>query len=728
MGAGQSAPQFQLSRDSLLKSTQPMREVADAALRVMLERITPRDLLSLSSPSECNKYVIVIGSAFDQFFRSVDVVPVLKGKPPQTVYFQRADILTGRQLSSDPAYAAYRQNVCKALGYFFTKFFQIFAALSLSIFDDPNLRPGAYDPYRVLPSGMGVGARRYGSVLGDYPMSMGLRAGPGTMYGGEETDGYSSDEEKASEALQEGGGPSEDFLKRILDWNRPKRFRGIDGEYYDEYRLLPGGQTRSGFSIYYLPGKPIYDGRFSVIDTFNNKEKLAVRVLVKVAGDDVSISPRYIYKDNGTSYPADSNIYMKFRFTGNKYKLEYDEGTTRFLASGVTYNFSTAIRAMMDYFLGGGGSGNERDRDRDRYREREYNSTRRRYDNSYRDRDHWRRERERERDRERTRERLYDVYGSKSVPEEIRPIFTALQGQMRPVAHCVARSLQLINLDALAASGGRSQFSHICNYKFLDPHPTGLPAPGQALSSSPGLKSLETLFYVFQNNAVQISDANRQEYLKFMIELGKIYDNSPENMREGRFKELINQVDVTTCTRLGDTRQALALTGSQADVAKAAVMKLWAKQLEHTRAVDKIFAQMFFVDKATRQIRISPNILHLGIPGLDAIAANARSLLVKYYTDCESEYQKGVKGIIDLGTEAYRRIMQRDMAPGARVPGVTQPGQPGQPGQPQRQLPGFRQLTTPARPLGPQPNPKQLLAAATTRRTGGNYTRRNPRS
>ncbi len=193
MGQSSSAPiPSRLTRDTLLTSTQPMRRVADEALQIMLERITPRDLLSLSSPSECSKYVMVIGSAFDQFFRSVDVVPVLKGKPPQTVYFQRVDVLTGRTSRGskelDAAYTEYRQNICKALGYFFTKFLQIFAALSLSIFDDPNLRPGSYDPFSGIRAGVGFGAQRYGPVLGSLES-------PGRMYGGD-YDSDSSDEER----------------------------------------------------------------------------------------------------------------------------------------------------------------------------------------------------------------------------------------------------------------------------------------------------------------------------------------------------------------------------------------------------------------------------------------------------------------------------------------------------------------------------------------------------
>ena len=350
----------------------------------------------------------------------------------------------------------------------------------------------------------------------------------------------------------------------------------------------------------------------------------------------------------------------------------------------------------------------------------DYNRTRRYGRTNHwedRERGRYRSEREREQARERDRERITE--GRSTIPEEIKPLFTALQGHIRPVAHCVARSLQLINLDALTATGDRSAYSHICNYKFMDPHPSGLPAPGRPLSDSPGLKSLETLFYIFQNNAVQITDSNRQEYLQFMQQLGKIYGIPDGPARELKFKELVNNTDAQICSTLQLTKQVTPLTGREAEAAKGAVMKLWAKQLEHTREVDKIFSQMFLVDKTTRQIRISPNILHLGIPGLDAIGANARRLLVKYYTDCELEYKKGVKSIFDSRVDAMRHIQERQMAAAAPRPAL-----------PPGRIPGLSAVAGRVRPVIPVSGMKQPAvppagaAAGPPPRGGGNYTRR----
>jgi hypothetical protein len=703
MGLGQSKSgsiPTGLTRDTLLTATEPMRRVADEALQIMLERITSRDLLSLSSPSECSKYVMVIGSAFDQFFRSVDVVPVLKGKPPQTVYFQRVDVLTGRASSGskelDAAYAAYRQNICKALGYFFTKFLQIFAALSLSIFDDPNLRPGSYDPFSGIRAGVGFGAQRYGPVLGS------LESPGRQMYGGSadddgdsrSSDSDSSDEEAKELPLQQGGGYRE-FRETSFEMSKPKTVTDLYGRTTSDYYQIKGRNTiESRLYICYRPVENnIRRGALSLVNIYSNIEELSVIIDISINTNTnyVSIKPLYVNRKNRSGYQITPEVILQFEYDSafKKYRLNGYTGASKFLEKGNQYNFDTAINNLMKYVL------NPRD-----YDSNTNNYTRRQYIDG-----------RRQPDRKRDHYEYHTTAPSQAVPEEIKPIFTALQGQMRPVAHCIARSLQLVNMEAL--TGSSPAVSHLCNFKFLEPHPTGLPQPGRPLSSSPGLKSLETLFYVFQNNAVQITDANRGEYMQFLMQLDKIYDTP--NRQGGdiaKFTELINKTDGQICSQLPLTQNVFRLAaGPETDAAKVAVMKLWGKQIEHAREVDKIFSQMFYRDKKTNQLRISPNILHLGLPGLDTIAANARKLLVKYYTDCEFEYRQGVASIYNIRARASQLVATRPAPAQAQAPAQIRPSAPT--------APGLRAVQTPV--------PVRRTGGVPPQR-GGNYTRKNTHS
>jgi hypothetical protein len=648
MGASQSAPVIGLSRETLLKSTQPMRDVADAALRVMLERITPRDLLSLANPAECSKYVMVIGGAFDHFFRSIDVVPVIQGKPPQTIYFQRADVLTGRagtgSRGMDEMQKAYRQSICKALGYFFMRFFQIFAALALSIFDDANIQTGVYDPYRLLPTGLGYGAPRFGAVFGQTPQGGSTQ----TPQGG-----------STQTPSQDGGARTLiQAFKDLFKWDKPETIIKLSGDKSEGYREMRNGNVIGSKYIYYKPESINITGqsrgRLCLVE--DDREIMKVSVYFGSSPDNNLFYIRIydVTKERPVAYST-QGVYLEFEYSPqfDNYYLVKDQGTNSILIKGPRYGFAKAIRTTMLYFW-------------------EHNK----YESSNKDkfkRTHGRHFGEREEDRYR-REYGYKSYETTGqIPEELKPLYKILQEQVRPVAHCISRSLQLINLNVLTATGGQSAYSHICNYKFMDPHPSGLPAPGHSLGESPGMKSMEMLFTVLQNGAVQLTDATRTEYLAFLQAMARIYED-PEHLQEGKLKALINKVDAKTCARIQDTQKAFALTGPEAEVAKRAVMKLWAKQLQHTQQVDKLFAQMFVIDKA-RQIQIHPNILKFGIPGLDHIAQSARRLLMNYYTTCEAEYQAGIKDIIGIREQARQKIMARLAAPApAPGPGPLRPG------------------------------------------------------
>ena len=138
MGIGKSKPtdifKGNVTRESLLKSTEPMRLLMNEAFNLMLKDLSIKDLLSLSSSSECNKYVIIMGKAFEKYFESIDLVPSLKDED-KTIYFQKVDKLTSFDKEQ-------KQHICIALGYFFTLLFQIFAAIYFTIFDDDSIKPG----------------------------------------------------------------------------------------------------------------------------------------------------------------------------------------------------------------------------------------------------------------------------------------------------------------------------------------------------------------------------------------------------------------------------------------------------------------------------------------------------------------------------------------------------------------------------------------------------------
>ena len=174
MGAGPSKLVDKTTRDELLRSTQPTRYLMDRILDYLLREIKPKDFAQLSSETECSKYVIFLANMFNSIFVPLRVAPSKDSRG--VIMFRKVEDL--RDASKIP----HRRALCVALGYFYTKLFQILAALSYSIFDESHMR--IYDGYMLggpaasgqvlLPPGAGFrGGRDRGVVQkGTTPLSL----------------------------------------------------------------------------------------------------------------------------------------------------------------------------------------------------------------------------------------------------------------------------------------------------------------------------------------------------------------------------------------------------------------------------------------------------------------------------------------------------------------------------------------------------------------------------
>jgi hypothetical protein len=590
----------------------------------MLERITPKDLLDMANPSTCKNYILVIGGAFEQYFRSIDVVPVVRGaKDSKTIYFQRADVLTSSTPTKNPAtdklIQAQRQEICVALGYFFTRFFQIFAALALSVFDSEMVRQGSsvlgqLGEYKGLvggPAGLG------GPVLAGPGLA--VRGGGGEQMGGELDAGRLGNYKFLANYLSESG-----RIKFGTSYAYP--FKKYTNMYFtlksaslsEAYLLLstgnslfesqrdfilihlykPSNQRVDDFKIKVLGARKIEKGKEA--SKYNSAETITQfdNLFLKFTLDSESRRVYVTSPLNGSN--DDPKIGSAFYLLAKHIKNNYDK-----LGIGEILEPLPSSESEAKY-------------------ERAYNNG-------------WGERRAR----------------TDTVPASIRPIYDAVSASYKPVAHCVARSLQLLQLDALRSMGGRAANSFICNYRFLAPNPTGLPRPGEAVTTSPGIAAMGTLYNVFVDGAPRLTDASKKEYLDLLRAFGAIFE-SPVGDQNPRLDQIKDNWEKTLCGRIASSlgrkdvmAQQITLGAKQIGIASEGVKKLWSRQLEHVREVDKLFALMFMIDR-DRKINIHPNILKGGIPGLDAIAAAARQVLAKYYVDCEASYKETVGKIVGM--------------------------------------------------------------------------------
>ncbi len=126
-----------VSHDRLLQSTRQPREFFDELFQIFLKYITPDDLLKLSNPSECQKYVFVMADAIQSTFDALKLTTTKDKRG--VILFQKTS-----ELIKDSA--LHRDN-CVAVAYFYIRLFQILGAIMLTCVDTPKASAvrGVYD-------------------------------------------------------------------------------------------------------------------------------------------------------------------------------------------------------------------------------------------------------------------------------------------------------------------------------------------------------------------------------------------------------------------------------------------------------------------------------------------------------------------------------------------------------------------------------------------------------
>lgn len=157
MGTGASKLRG-VSHERLLQATRQPRAFFDELFQIFLKHITPADLLALSNPDGCKKYIFIMADAIQHTF---DTLKISTTKDKRgTILFQRTD-----ELIKDSA--LHRDN-CVAVAYFFIRLFQILGAIMLTCVDTPSASfRGVYD---VRYEGT---ERRPGAAPGFYPIGRG---------------------------------------------------------------------------------------------------------------------------------------------------------------------------------------------------------------------------------------------------------------------------------------------------------------------------------------------------------------------------------------------------------------------------------------------------------------------------------------------------------------------------------------------------------------------------
>lgn len=607
MGISQSVPSTSL-RQKVFNLTSDTRGMMDELLKYMLKEISIRDFLALSNPTECKKYVIFLANALYKHFYELQIAPI-KDKKGVIAFRPIKDLIKDDD--------AEKQSLCLTLAYFYTRIFQIYGALALTVIDDANV---------ISDSGI--------TSLSVDGIKKGLV-----------TPGYSS-------FMSRGGAPPgatqlNDFLflrTFLADIDEvPQNNEGFQTLYEDEddevrfKTTTPEGGKQKGTFYIGIKDAPNYE---------SNKLSVSTSLKDNIRGADriCTIGELQYYKKNRTSetIKLSSDILPNKTIIIKEIKQIRPGQLKQFII--INSDGTPSEKSISDYF-------------------NEVLSTVIKYIKNNRVSN--------------TITSSSGVVISETGTNERLKLSRIIQNLTRdkPLGHCLARAMQLLKTQPLEQGDTES---YICKAKFLEytditvagtktiVSRSGIPEPGKPLSDSPGLAALSQLFYDTITKATpQIvidtkpglgpdKKSSFQLYMEFMSTMNKLFEGTvpnkekQDNIVNKGLGAIINKKDSVICGKISGN---LIVPANRVSNVYSFVNKLYQIQINHAAECGKIIKLLFNIkrDKSSGRytISLSDNIIKKGFPEIKRINFIARELLVKYYSNCEETYLKGMKTVIE---------------------------------------------------------------------------------
>ncbi len=658
MGAGQSIPST-LTRQKVFELTRDTRGLMNILLEYMLKEVTVRDFVALSNPTECKKYVIFMANALNKSFYELQIVPT-KDKKGVIAFRPIKELITQPQDADNE-----RQSLCLTLAYFYTRIFQIYGALALTLIDDATYmsESGLTSLYSDGPKQglLPPGFRQYVSSGGTVPLEM--QGDLGNFY----------------------------FLNTFLDDKTAEGFYQTvyegSGQHQGEVLFDAVRLKREGMKpILEVEGKPVVQKGTFYIGYKGAKKYAELEVAAWRAGVGVvgfKFGP-ILYTKKGSSEEKKFNIPQDI-IRVNTLKITSDSaagrgGRKQYIIEGVSQSISEYFNTVFYKLIPLIKTLSDGDSTTDTTS----------YTPSY------------------TSSSSGVAISEVGTAEELHLARTINNLQKtKPLGHCLARAMQLLGTLPL---GGRDTF--ICKAKFLEQTTTsstgikttvsrsGIPGPGMILDDSPGLAATVQLFYdtiVIGTPKIIMGDKPKaagqlssiQQYIEFMKKLAIVFGDytiagtprTDDSLKQAGLKGIRNRRDRDWC---GAVQENISIPANTVASVYDIVNQLYKRQLLHSNSCGKIFRMLFSLerDKASGRYRISlsNNIIQKGFPEIERINYEARKVLVEYYTKCEETYLVGMNLILKSKREAAAtaaRLASTAAGPAGRV--ASAPAAPGQP-------------------------------------------------
>jgi hypothetical protein len=647
MGSGPSSLTGSVSREKLLKGTAITRDIIDIIFDFLLRNIRLRDFYSLSSPDRCRRYVLFTANQLYSKFIQFQIEP-RKGKEG-VIFFRSVGELTDppkAAIGTDPLKdeRLQQQKLCLQLAYFYVRILQIYGALALTLIDDskfmvehgytksfltgmsieppgklPYYSSGPLQQYSLGPqkkiSGGGLyDKEKYKPIpISEIPRLDLFRCLYSILYVPITSSTEYSYREKTYIIKFERGQASEGQGPGISITIRPREIRGDTKIQKAEITLQTGVSNKVVLFVtaeskdtiagaeenihlnfdtnveFSIGGKKSIE--YGILDDFPKKFVFIFDDVHKIDGVNFPIWEVYL---NRKKYPVETVMRDFFEKVYKKVKVNIKPALLeRYDDKPVTKDYSDSTQWTED---------------------RDVNQ-------------HLR----------------------------IKPIIDGMT-RKRKFGHCVGRALQLLTtIPSLSGMRDLSSkaTSSICDLKFSSDYvdtPTGI-----SLNDTASISSLANLFYDtiisgYPRPELKMDDNALPEYIQFIKQMSVLFMD--KEISEADIirspQDALRSIKAKESAVCEPKKKPIVLDNTFAmKFVYPYVQELFRQQLVHASNCAKIFVQLFDIRKEGEryQVRIHPNVISKGLDEINRLSRITRSVLLKYYSNCETTYLAGLKNI-----------------------------------------------------------------------------------
>ena len=625
MGAGSSSPLgatpgIGTTHIAAFTNTEHTRHLMNELLNYMIKQVSVRDLLQMSKAEECKKYVLFKANSLYQYFHELRIFPSTDSRGLLT--FRKVEDL----VSPKGDMAKERQSLCLVIAYFYTRVFQIYGALALTLIDDMNFMtstgftsfvPSDSDARKITPgfiaqssSGGAVTMNQTTSPLSDkinlknfdwirsFLTTETSSNVYGTRYTGSGTNkGYVLF--KLDDVFKDG------FAKDAKTIYSSSIGSVVSTVQLSQFKIgFPGSNDYHSFDIYTQKGPGKITVRTGKL-TFKNEHDETITLEKEFSREfSIEFKPSSNTSSKGTYIIKDTTV------------PDVSEYLAELLSEVISY-LKGAIKQRKESVYFTSESRNK-----------------------------------------------FVAKSETGISEHLKvEKMIADLTKQRPLGHCIARALQLLKAEPF--DDGTS-ISQICRVKFSDEkedkvsNRIALPKKGKPLSDNPGLFALANLFYdtisigspklTIGRSKDATGKSTFDNYVTFMRNMAILYGDEIKDeskLEEAGLSSISNKRDAEFCKSDDDIRVSATATKQ----VHAIVKTMFQAQINHGANCHKIINKLFAIqeDKSTGRpvmFKLNNNLIVKGFPELERINAEARNLLVNYYTDCEKKYIQGMKFVL----------------------------------------------------------------------------------